>query len=161
MTHSRWWFAAFVAWVLLAGAHSLTAAERESPNATSDKAHAKSITFDNLKLEMAKEDPYDAKLLTGEVKKLDGQAVRLKGFILPGFQNSGIKQFVLMRDNMECCFGPGAAIYDSVIVDLKDGPGIEFTPHVITVEGTFVLREQKGPDEKPLSIYHLDAKRVK
>ena len=50
-------------------------------------------------------------MLTPAVKKLTGKPIRIRGYILPSFQQAGIKQFVLVRDNMQCCFGPGQAAY--------------------------------------------------
>jgi hypothetical protein len=44
-------------------------------------------------------------MLTKEIEAMDGQLIRIRGYMLPSFQQSGIKKFVLVRDNMECCFG--------------------------------------------------------
>ncbi len=56
--------------------------------------------------------------------------VRVRGFILPSFQQSGITQFVLVRDNQECCFGPGAALHDCVVVrhEARQDDGIHRSP---------------------------------
>jgi len=64
----------------------------------------KDVTFDDVKLELKKGDPFDPALLTPKIKDLDGKAIRICGYSLPSFQQTGIKQFVLVRDNMECCF---------------------------------------------------------
>ncbi len=65
------------------------------------------ITFDDIKLELEKDQPYEEGKMTEKVKKLHEQKVKLRGYILPTsvFQQKGIKQFVLVRDNKECCFG--------------------------------------------------------
>ncbi|HEX4149340.1 MAG TPA: hypothetical protein VHY20_10145, partial [Pirellulales bacterium] len=36
---------------------------------------------------------------------LEGQRVFLKGYAFPGRERQGIKKFVLVRDNQQCCFG--------------------------------------------------------
>jgi len=99
--------------------------------------------------------------LTATIEELNGRPVKLRGYILPSFQQSGLTQFVLVRDNMECCFGPGAALYDCVVVDMKPGKTTDYTVRPVAVEGTFELRDFKGPDGKFLAIYHLDGEAVR
>jgi len=114
------------------------------------------ITFDTVKLNMQKGDPFKPELLTPAVKKLDGSRIRVRGFILPPPQQTGLTQFVLVRDNMACCFGPGAALYDSMIVQLEKPLTIDYTVLPITVEGTFNIREVHI-GTRTLSIYHVTA----
>ncbi|MBI3839655.1 MAG: DUF3299 domain-containing protein [Planctomycetia bacterium] len=141
----------------LVGTAGLSAAERKAP----DEAGVKSVTFDEVKLELKKGDPYDSSLLTAAVKKLDGKTIRIRGYILPSFQQTGIKNFVLVRDNMECCFGPGALLHDCILVEMVPPASTIFTVRPVSVEGTFSIREWKDPDGKHLAIYHLDGKEVK
>ena len=124
-------------------------------------AEAKEVTFDAVKLELKKGDPYDASRLTEKVKQLDGKPIRIRGYILPSFQQSGIKQFVLVRDNMECCFGPGALLHDCILVEMIAPATADFTVRPVSVEGTFSIRPLLGPDGTHLAIYHLDGKEVK
>lgn len=121
----------------------------------------KDVTFDDVKLELKKGDPYDASLLTPKIKQLDGKAIRIRGYILPSFKQDGIKQFVLVRDNMECCFGPGALLHDCILVEMLGSATATFTVRPISVEGTFSIREVKDPDGNFVAIYHLDGKEVK
>ena len=120
-----------VACILLAGCQekSLPAATH-SPNSTalaeSSTAKAQSqplrnVTFDTIKFNIKKEEPFRSEMLTPAIKKLDGSRVRIRGYILPPPQQSGLTRFVLVRDNMQCCFGPGAALYDSMIVTMRAG----------------------------------------
>lgn len=124
-------------------------------------AAARDVTFDDVKLEMKKGEPFDVSLLTAKVRDLDGKAIRIRGYILPSFQQTGIKQFVLVRDNMECCFGPGALLHDCILVEMLAPATATFTVRPVSVEGTFSVHEVKGPDGKHLAIYHLDGKEVK
>jgi hypothetical protein len=80
---------------------------------------------------------------------------------LPSFQQDGIKQFILVRDNMECCFGPGALLHDCIVVEMTPPATAGFTVRPVSVEGIFSIREVKGVDGKHLAIYHLDGKEVK
>src|ERR1051325_4712622 len=62
---------------------------------------AKSITFDDVKFEMKKEEPFVRSMITEKIEALHGQPVTIRGWILPTstFQLKGIKSFVLVRDN--------------------------------------------------------------
>ena len=51
---------------------------------------------------------------------LDGRDVLLKGYMYPGKQQRGIVQFVLVRDQGDCCFGGNPKITDRVLVQLRD-----------------------------------------
>ena len=85
-------------------------------------------------------------MLTKAVEKLDGQRVQIRGYMLPSFQQSGIKQFVLMHNNMQCCFGPSTALYDCIIVEMVNDQSCEFSVRPIAVEGTFAVRDfGRGP----------------
>lgn len=136
------------------------AAAPSKPAAKGETPATKEVTFDEIKLDMKKEDPFDLSKLTDKVKNLDGKPIRIRGFILPGYQQSGIKQFILVRDNMECCFGPGALLHDCVLVEMIAPATTSFTTRPISVEGIFSVREVKGPDGKHLAIYHLDGTEV-
>lgn len=136
--------------------HSTTA----QPTSVARKT-TREITFDTLKFDIEKGQPFKRTMLTPAVEKLEGRRVRIRGYMLPSFQQSGIKQFVLVRDNMECCFGPGAALYDCVIVEMVNDQSCEFSVRPIAVEGTFSIREFKGPDDMHLAIFHLDGERVR
>lgn len=119
------------------------------------------ITFDDLKFDIKKGDPFERKMLTEGIEKLDGKPIKIRGYMLPSFQQKGITQFVLVRDNMECCFGPGAALFDCIVVQMVDGESTSFTVKPIAVEGTFKVSEFLGPDGKHLAVFHLDGKSVK
>src|SRR5690606_24025876 len=82
--------------------------------ATVDRVVAK--TFDDIKFDIQPDAPCFREMLTDEIEQLAGQRIRIRGWMLPTFQRKGITQFVLVRDNLECCFGPGAALYDCIMV---------------------------------------------
>jgi hypothetical protein len=134
-------------------------APTKAPAAAAAKQPRREITFDNIKLAMTKDDKFDRKLITPEIEKLAGAPVKIRGWIHPNsvFQQSGITQFVLVRDNLECCFGPGAAIFDCIMVEMTPGHTADFTTRPIAVEGTFSIREVTAPWGALVAIYHLDA----
>jgi hypothetical protein len=118
------------------------------------------ITFDDIKLEMQKGDPFTRDLLPKRVTALEREPVRIRGYILPSFQQSGLTQFVLVRDNQECCFGPGAALHDCIVVRMRPGRTADFSIRPVAVAGTFRIDELRGPDGKHLAIYALDGDAV-
>ncbi len=111
-------------------------------------------TFDDLKFDIEPDAPYDAAMLTDPILDLDGEKVRIRGYILPSAQ-SRLEQFVLVRDNQECCFGPGAALYDCVLVTMAPGKAAKFSIRPVAVEGEFALREFRGPDGRLLAIFQM------
>jgi hypothetical protein len=135
--------------------------KRPSPRPAAARSQAiRDITFDTVKLDMKKGDPFKRSLITTAIEKLDGGRIRIRGYILPPFQQSGLTRFVLVRDNMACCFGPGAAIYDSMFVELKPRQTTDYTIAPIMIEGTFNIHEVEGLGGKPISIYHVLADKV-
>lgn len=129
------------------------------PDKPSDgKTLAKS--FDDIKFDIEPDAPYDREMLTDEIEALDEERIRIRGYILPTAQKRGIKMFVLVRDNMECCFGPGAALYDCILVEMVPGETAEFTTRPVAVEGDFKIKEFPGPDGRPLAIYRMRGEKV-
>jgi len=118
------------------------------------------ISFDDVKLDMQKEDPFSRDLLPARVTSLENTRVRIRGYMLPSFQQTGLTQFVLVRDNMECCFGPGAALHDCVVVRMVPGRTADFSIRPVAVAGTFRVEELRGPDGRHLAIYAMDGENV-
>jgi len=134
-------------------------AVKPPPVATGD-GRVREITFDDLKLPLEKGEPFDRGILPPAVDALQGQRVRIRGYILPSFQQRGITQFVLVRDNMECCFGPGALLHDCVVVRMRPGKSADFSIRPVAVAGSFRIEELKGPDGKHLAVYAIDGDAV-
>jgi hypothetical protein len=123
------------------------------------------ITFDDLKFNIEKGGKFENEMITPEIKELDKKVVKLRGFILPTsvFQQSGIKQFVLVRDNQECCFGPGAALYDCVIIEMAPGKTATFSTRVVSVKGKIEIDSEsfQYPDGGHYAIYKMTAEEVR
>lgn len=148
---SRTFLLAFSCLVVLLLALSSSPLTAQQPN----KTRLKAISFDDIKFEMKKKAAFKRSLLTKEIVALEDQLIKIRGYILPSFQQDGITRFVLVRDNMQCCFGPGAALYDCIVVEMESGKSTSFTVRPVTVEGVFTVHEYKGPDGKHLAIYHV------
>jgi hypothetical protein len=122
------------------------------------------ITFDDLKFDIEKDGLFSREMLTENIEKMNDQIINIRGFILPAsvMQTRNIKKFVLVRDNQECCFGPGAALYDCIIVQMKGDASAEFTTRPVAVKGKFKIKEFKYPgDEGHYAIYELQGTEVK
>jgi len=118
-------------------------------------------TFDNIKFEMETTDAFHRQMLTPEVNELFGRRIRIRGYMLPTLKQRGLTEFVLVRDNLECCFGPGAALYDCILVRMEAGKTAEFSIRPIAVAGTFAFQEIVDPvGGRHLAIYGLSAESV-
>ena len=118
-------------------------------------------TFDDIRFDIQPGEVFHREMLPDSIEALAGQRIRIRGYVLPTPQKRGIKQFVLVRDNQECCFGPGAAIYDCILVEMQPGKTAEFSIWPVAVEGIFDIQEVLGPDGKHLAIYHLEGESVR
>ena len=125
------------------------------PTLLLDAELPENVTFDDVKFEIEKNEDFSRQILTDKINNFEGKRIRIRGYIRPSFKQTGIEKFILVRDNQECCFGPGAMIYDCMIVGMKKGTATEFTTRPITVEGDFYLKEFEGPDGKLWAIYRL------
>ncbi len=130
-------------------------------NDTAKNEKAKNITFDTIKFDMEKTDPYDRELIGPKIEALTGKKIRIRGFVHPSSSfTQTMRNFILVRDNQECCFGPGAALFDCIIVKMKPGTTAQYTTSPITVEGVFRIEELADPfDEEanPQAIYQMEA----
>lgn len=138
-----------------------TAEDRSSRRTARSKGD---LTFDDIKFDIEKDGKFEREMLTKEIEELHKKTIRIRGYILPTsvFKQSGIEEFVLVRDNMECCFGPGAALYDCIIVQMEKGKTADFTTRPVAVKGKFEIKEFKYPDsEDHYAIYQMTATEVK
>ncbi len=137
-----------------------TSTETKRPVPKPQPGKTLDLTFDDIKFDIEPDAPFKREMLPQAIEDLGGQKIRIGGYMLPSFQQRDIKQFVLVRDNMECCFGPGAALYDCILIEM-DGRGVDFTVRPVTVEGTFTVKEYKSDDGKHLAIYHMQGTGVR
>ena len=130
-----------------ANRHELPAAASTGPLETS---------FDDIKFEMEIDAPFDRSLLTPKVEELFGKRIRIRGYMYPTLKRKGLTAFVLVRDNLECCFGPGAALFDCIRVLMHPDKTAEYSIRPIAVEGTFKFEEFTDMDGTTRAIYLLE-----
>jgi hypothetical protein len=118
-------------------------------------------SFDKFKFEMELGGEFRREMLGPEIESLAGRRIRIRGYMLPTNQKRGIRQFVLVRDNQECCFGPGAALYDCMLVHMQPGRTAEFSIRPVAVEGTFSIEVFYDFDNVPRAVYRIDGEAVR
>ncbi len=97
-----------------------------------------------------------------DVRALDGKKVEISGYILPLEQGEGetVKKFILMRNQITCCFG-GANRINEYIMVTAPGKGVaqfvSATP--ITVQGTLFVGAQ-FEDGVLTSLYQMNSDAV-
>ncbi len=94
------------------------------------------------------------------LKQLDGQTVRIRGYMYPTFEATGLTSFTLARDNGICCFVRQPKIYDIISVSLAPGEVSDYIANrPFDVEGVF--RIDPGADQTDLSrLYKIEQARV-
>ena len=89
-------------------------------------------------------------------RDMHGRDVLLKGYMYPGTRQRGITEFLLCRDQGDCCFGGEPKITDRVLVRLSDPGGIDFTQGLVKIAGRFRIEPAGSPDLGGGVLYHLD-----
>lgn len=89
---------------------------------------------------------------------LDGKRVFIKGYMYPGSQREGIREFVLVRDQGTCCFGGATPkLTDMIQVKLKEPMTVDYSQRLRSFAGTFRVEPGKAVGDLGAVLYHLDA----
>ncbi len=90
-----------------------------------------------------------------DVQALDGQKLFVKGYMYPIGEEQGLTEFILCRDNGQCCFGGQPKLTDMIKVKMEKGTATH-SPGMVSVAGVFRLRDlSRAGDLEP--AYELDA----
>ena len=94
------------------------------------------------------------------LKELDGTRIRIRGFMMPTLEATGLKAFTMARDNGICCFVRQPKIYDIIEVVMADGISSDYIDgKPFDVEGVF--RIQPEADETEIyRLYRIENARV-
>jgi hypothetical protein len=87
---------------------------------------------------------------------MNGRDVLLKGYMYPGKQQHGIAQFLLVRDQGDCCFGGNPKITDRVLVHVAEPRGIDFSPRLRKIAGRFIVRPAGTTAVDGGVLYHIE-----
>lgn len=104
------------------------------------------------------------KPIPDDIAALEGQKVFIKGYIRPDSVTSrvNIDQFLLVRDDQECCFGDISQVkfYDQIQVKLVDNLRIDDRRSLVRVGGTLSIHPESLLQGGQV-VYFLEADRVK
>ncbi|HUY33744.1 MAG TPA: DUF4190 domain-containing protein [Pirellulales bacterium] len=108
-------------------------------------------------LQPAAEAPYQ--IPPQRALELDGQKIFVKGYVYQPDKGriTGIKQFILVRDKGDCCFGGSPRITDMIMVRLKGKLEATFDMRVRRLGGTLHVESDAGMHGLGGVIYQLDA----
>lgn len=124
------------------------------------------VSYDDLDLlkvlNMEPVTPNAPELMPDWMKNLHGKRIRIRGFMSPAYRATGIRSFLMGRDNKACCFPGRAKIYDLFPVILKKGNTTHYIQNrPFDVVGTFQIRPWIE-DGEILRLYRIvDARIVK
>jgi hypothetical protein len=90
---------------------------------------------------------------------LEGKKIFIKGYVYPGRQKEGIRRFLLVRDQGECCFGGNPKITDRILVELEEPLRLAYTPRMHKLGGVFHVEAQSAAIDNAQGgvFYHLKA----
>jgi hypothetical protein len=100
-------------------------------------------------------------LIPPEALELNGQQVFIKGYIYPGQQQHGITQFILCRDQGDCCFGGNPKVTDRIEVKLPPELAVSYSQRQFKLAGKFRVEPTQTGDGLGAVYYHLDADYVR
>jgi len=93
------------------------------------------------------------------LKGLEGQRIRLRGYMRPGPLSKDIPFFVLARDTNACCFGPNTRAYDIIPTLMRQGVTTDYI-HLrpFDVVGVFHVNVEMDLDDesKVEFLYFID-----
>jgi hypothetical protein len=101
--------------------------------------------------------PGPGESIPASARELDGKKVFIKGYMYPSSQMTGIREFVLCRDNGTCCFGGQPKLTDMIQVHLKEPLALDFQTGLRHVAGTFRVQPDVAPGGPGSVLYRLDA----
>jgi hypothetical protein len=88
---------------------------------------------------------------------LNGKNVFIKGYVYPGKDLEGISEFLLVRDQGDCCFGGQPKITDRIQVKLADPEQLTFRSSLHKLAGKFRIKPmEKAVDATGGVVYFLE-----
>jgi hypothetical protein len=113
------------------------------------------ISFADLRLNKRTELPFSEK-----AREFDGEKVFLKGYVRPGDRRYNLKDFILVGDFGDCCFGGNPDITEIVSVNIQSDDRVDYSLGTRKIGGIFRLNEStRRVNEKdiPQVYYTIEA----
>lgn len=112
-------------------------------------------SFNDLKPNLRTPLPFSEK-----AKELDGKKVFLKGYVRPSDKRTNLKDFILVGDFGDCCFGGNPKITEVVAVNITSDDLIDHSYFIRKIGGTFRLDSSSrriDEDGIPKVFYSIEA----
>jgi hypothetical protein len=97
------------------------------------------------------------------IKSLDGKNVKIRGYFYPTDLTNGgtIKDFLLLRNQIYCCFGDAVNMNEWISVTMSDGKPFkaDFTSRPVTLYGKIEVGE-KYDNGSLLNLYRMKADKL-
>jgi hypothetical protein len=121
--------------------------------------------YERISFNTMKPDELEARggvAIPPEIAAMDGKKVFIKGYIRPDSvtQRVGIKEFLLVRDNNQCCFGDITTVkyYDQIAVDMVGSHTVDFENGAVYRLGGILKVEPHNVARGPLApVFSLQA----
>jgi len=117
------------------------------------------ISFNGMKPDELQER--SGVMVPPEIAALDGKKVFIKGYIRPDSVSlsRGIKQFLLVRDNNQCCFGDLSAIkyHDQMQVDMVGSRTVDYAQGIFRMGGILKIEPQNMAFGSRSTVFSLKA----
>ena len=96
------------------------------------------------------------------IQALEGKKVFIKGYIRPDSvtQRIGVKEFLLVRDDNQCCFGDQSTVkyYDRIDVDMMGSLSVDYKERALYRMGGILKVEPQNVNRGPLApVFSLKA----
>jgi hypothetical protein len=100
-------------------------------------------------------------LVPPEIAALDGKKVFIKGYIRPDSISvtKGVKEFLLVRDNNQCCFGDLSKInyYDQMSVNMVGARTVDYSQGLFRMGGILKIEPQNLMPGSNRPVFSLSA----
>ena len=101
-----------------------------------------------------------SKRVPKRLRSKTGANVAVEGFMLPTVvdENNKVKEFLLLPDQMSCCFGQTPEANGWVVVSARDGVEV-LMDQIIRATGTLTV-EERWDEEFFVGLFHLDCEDI-
>ena len=105
--------------------------------------------------------PAFAERVPENLRKISNTKVAIEGFMIPTVvdENNEVKEFLLLPDQMSCCFGQTPEANGWVVVNADDGVEV-MMDRIIRVTGELV-DEERWDEEFFVGIYHMTCREIR
>lgn len=115
------------------------------------------LSFNDMK--PSELDERSGTIVPAEVAALDGKKIFIKGYIRQDSisQMFNIGDFLLVRDNQQCCFGSLSNVkyYDQIRVKMSGSHLVNYSPGVVRIGGVLRIEQPKSAGDGQIARFSL------